>query len=189
MYGLGMWGCEGAAHAFGQGRYAITLVAQVTDGTLTIGVKNEGTMGDEWTAVGNFGLVYLGEAEADAADALAEAAEYNAARITTLTEVYQSGTAIFEDYSDAPGFGAAQKATLTENSGKATYEAEQIIGETMKSIYETKQAYLALFVASDKVYNHWIDYDENGAMEDAVYEVRDNLDEGVYADADRKSVV
>ena len=42
---------------------------------------------------------------------------------------------------------------------------------------------MALFVASDKVYNHWIDYDENGAMEDAVYEVRDNLDEGVYADA------
>ena len=183
VVGYGMWGCEGAANAFAQDRYAITLVAQVTDGTLTIGVKNDGTKGSEWTAVGNFGLAYLGEAEADAADALAEAAEYNAARITTLTEVYQSGTAIFEDYSDAPGFGAAQKATLTENSGKATYEAEQIIGETMKSIYETKQAYLALFVASDKVYNHWIDYDENGAMEDAVYEVRDNLDEGVYADA------
>ena len=31
-YGYGMWGCEGAANAFAQGRYAITLVAKVTDG-------------------------------------------------------------------------------------------------------------------------------------------------------------
>ena len=183
-YGYGMWGCEGAANAFAQGRYAITLVAKVTDGKLTIGVKNDGTKGNEWTGVGNFGLVYLGEAETDAADALKEVAEYNAARIISLTELYESGTELYEDYTDAPGFGAAQKETLKENSGKATYEAELTIGETMKSIYETKKAYVALFNASEKVYSHWIDYALDTAMEEAVYDVRDNLDAGAYADAE-----
>ena len=179
-YGWGIWGCEGAAHAFAQGRYAITLVTKVTDGTLTIGVKNEGTKGNEWTAVGNFGLVYLGET-ADAA-ALAEAAEYNAARITTLTELYESFVDDLEDYSDAPNFSAVQKATLTENSGVATFEAEQIISETMKAIYDTKKAYLALKDASDKVWNKWSDF-SNEPFDEAVYEVRAGLDEGAYDDA------
>lgn len=182
VIGYGVWGCEGAANAFAQGRYAITLVAQVTDGTLTIGVKNGGTKGNEWTAVGNFGLTYLGEAEADAAAALAEVAEYNAARITTLTELYVSLVDELEDYSDAPNFSAAQKAVLKENSGVATYEAEQVVGETMESVYETKKAYLALFDASQKVYEKWSNYSDK--EEDAVYETRANLDEGVYEDAD-----
>lgn len=180
-YGYGIWGCEGAANAFAQGRYAITLVANVTDGNLTIGVKNDGTKGNEWTAVGNFGLVYLGEAEEDAATALAEAADYNAARITTLTEVYESFVEDLEDYSDAPNFGAAQKATLKENSGKATYEAELTIGETMKSIYDTKKAYVVLFDATTKVWDKWSQYSD--AEEEAVYGVRDNLDAGAYDDA------
>ncbi|MCR5850936.1 MAG: dockerin type I repeat-containing protein [Bacteroidaceae bacterium] len=182
-YGWGIWGCEGAAHAFAQGRYAITLVTKVTDGTLTFGVKNEGTKGNEWTAVGNFGLVYLGEiGEAGTAIALEEAANYNTDRINTLIELYESFVDDLEDYSDAPNFGAAQKQTLAENSGLATYEAEQIISETMKAIYDTKKAYLALKDASDKVWNKWSDF-SNEPFDEAVYEVRAGLDEGAYDDA------
>ena len=184
VVGYVIWGCEGAAHAFEQGRYAITLVAQVTDGTLTFGVKNEGTSGNEWTAVGNFGLVYLGETEDVAAEALAEVAEYNAARIITLTETYQPSTDDEAQYVLEPGFSAAQKATLAENSGVATYAAEKTIGETMQSIYETKKAYAALFEATTKVYLKWFEYASVDGSDDAVYEVRDNLQEGVYADAE-----
>ncbi|MBR4130677.1 MAG: dockerin type I repeat-containing protein [Bacteroidaceae bacterium] len=184
VVGYVIWGCEGAAHAFEQGRYAITLVAQVTDGTLTFGVKNEGTSGNEWTAVGNFGLVYLGETEDVAAEALAEVAEYNAARIVTLTETYQPSTDDEAQYVLEPGFSAAQKATLAENSGVATYAAEKTIGETMQSIYETKKAYAALFEATTKVYLKWFEYASVDGSDDAVYEVRDNLQEGTYADAE-----
>lgn len=176
-----IWSCEGAAHAFQQGRYAVTLVTQVTDGTLTFGVKNEGTKGNEWTAAGNFGLVYLGETEEDAAAALAQTAEYNAARIATLTELYESSTEA-EDYSDAPGFGAAQKAILAGNSGAPTYEAEKTISETMQSVYKTKNAYLDLFNASEKVYLKWFEYAGVYDAEDAVYDVRDSLEAGAYAD-------
>ena len=176
-----VWSPEGMSHAIGQGRYAVTLVAQVTDGNLTFGVRNEGTKGNEWTGIGNFGLVYLGETEADAAEALAQAAEYNAARIATLTELYESTTEA-EDYSDAPGFGAAQKAILAENSGAPTYEAEKTISETMQSVYKTKNAYLDLFKASEKVYLKWFEYAGVYDAEDAVYDVRDSLEAGAYAD-------
>lgn len=185
-FGWGIWGCEGAAHAFAQGRYAITMVAKVTDGTLTLGVKNEGTQGNEWTGVGNFKLWYLGE-EATA-EALEEAAAYNAARVETLAKYLEEseGTEA-ENYSLAPGFGAVQMTTLQEN-GAATYEAEKIIGETMQSIYETKKAYLALYEASEKVYLHWIDYyvpkEGEEGLDEAIFGVRENLDEGAYADAE-----
>ena len=184
-YGWGIWGSEGAAHAFAQGRYAITMVAKVTDGTLTIGVKNEGTKGNEWTAVGNFGLVYLGEESADGfAEAFGEVADYNAERIITLTELYESYVDELEDYSDAPNFSAAQKATLVANKDVTTYEAEVIIGETMKAIYYTKQAYNALFDASQKVYGKWFERAGVDDAETAVYETRDGLDQGVYDDAE-----
>ncbi len=189
VYGWGIWGCEGAAQAFLNGRYEVTLVAQVTDGNLTIGLKNEGTTkGGDWTGAGNFRLFYLGEDIADAAEALKEVAEYNAARINTLTELYTAPVYEAEDYSEAPGFGATQKATLAENSGVATFEAETTISETMQSIYETKNAYLDLFHASDKVYAKWFEHvgvnrDTADKAEAAVYDVKDNLETGAYADA------
>lgn len=183
--GYVIWGCEGAAHAFAQGRYPITMVAQVTDGKLTIGVKNEGTQGNEWTAVGNFGLYYLGEAEADAAEALQEAADYSAARITTLIEIYESTTEDEENYASAPGFSAAEKAALSENIAPPfTYANLKAIGETMESIYYTKKAYATVFEATTKVYAKWFEYAGNDDVEDAIYTVRDKLDAGEYADAE-----
>lgn len=183
-YGYGIWGCEGAAHAFQQDRYEVTLVAKVTDGTLTIGLKNEGTTkGGDWTGAGNFRLFYLGEEEADAADALQEVAAYNAARIGILTEENESTTDL-DDYSAAPGFGEAQKEALAKYNGVATYEAEETVGDVMQSIYETKKAYLDLFEAYNKVWSKWYDYALNNGVEDDCYEVRKNLDEGAYADAE-----
>ena len=183
-FGLGIWGCEGAAHAFLQNRYLVTLVAQVTDGTLTIGLKNEGTTkGGDWTGAGNFRLFYLGETEADAEAALQEVVDYNGARIATLTEIYTSSTEE-EDYSAAPGFGAAQKDILTKNGGIATYEAVKTVSETMQGIYDAKNAYYDLFVASDKVYAKWFEYAGVNEAEEAVYVVRDGLDGGIYADAE-----
>ena len=200
--GYVIWGCEGAAHAFAQGRYAITMVAKVTDGTLTIGVKNEGTKGSEWTGIGNFGLVYLGEEDGlDGAitNALQDAANYNAARINTLTaynpdeELFGQGDVyvpinIYNEteftYSDRPNFPAAMKEALKENSDVPTYEAEVAIGETMKAIYDAKKAYAALYEAQQKVGDHWSDYVTGNELDDDIFEVGDALNEGTYADAD-----
>ena len=201
--GYVIWGCEGAAHAFAQGRYAITMVAKVTDGTLTIGVKNEGTKGSEWTGVGNFGLVYLGEedgVDGAIANALQDAANYNAARINTLTaynpdeELFGQGDVyvpinIYEEsdftYSDRPNFPAVMKEALKENSGVPTYEAEVAIGETMKAVYDAKKAYAALYEAQQKVGEHWGDYYlQDEALNDDIYGTGEALNAGTYDDAD-----
>ncbi len=177
VLGWGIWGSEGAAYAFAQGRYAITLVAKVTDGNLTIGVKNEGTQGDEWAAVGNFGLVYLGE---NADEALAEAWEGAQARYEGLTEAYHvfdSDLDNEEDYASMPNFAASEKAALEENLNAEpfTFDNLKAIGEIMESIYNTKKAYAALFEATAKVYAKWIDHDFDGDAEEAVYDVRGKL--------------
>ena len=189
--GYVIWGCEGAAHAFAQGRYAITMVAKVTDGKLTIGVKNEGTKGNEWTGIGNFGLVFIGETESNdnsgIAAAIREAVGYNEERISTIEEFYNP---IWEDmkegevYSDAPNFASAQRQALAENKNLLTYDALKTVGETMQAIYETKKAYAALFEATDKVYAKWLEYANNGDAEVSVYEIRDYLDSGYYDDAE-----
>ena len=185
-FGLGIWGCEGSAHAFLNDRYLVTLVAQVVDGTLTIGLKNEGTTkGGDWTGAGNFRLFYLGEEVADATEALTEVAEYNAARITTLTETYEvADPADSDTFVSAPNFGTSQKDQLLQYAGAATYEAEKALGELMQSINETKKAYVELNNASDKVYNHWISFLplDDTSMEEDVYAVKDNLAEGSYED-------
>lgn len=182
----GMWGCEGAANAFRQEHYPITLVAQVTDGTLTIGVKNQGTKGNEWTAVSNFGLWYLGDNATDevVTDALAEVAEYNAARINTLLDRMED--VYGGSYSNNPGFSADQRNALDTNSGVETYAAEKTIGETMQAIYEIKPAYAALCEAANKVYDKWelAENDLYDAMEDEVNIVRANLEAGAYADSE-----
>jgi hypothetical protein len=188
-----MWGCEGAANAFSKGHYAISLVAKVTDGTLTFGVKNEyGTKGSEWTGVGNFGLWYLGEAEESETPtpndvltaAIAEVTEYNADRITTLTERYVPDIDA-EVYSDAPGYAAVQKATLLENKGVTTLEAAKTIGETMEAIAETKLAYASLYEVADKVFNKYFDFPSpEGDQVEADYSaVRDSLAKGTYENA------
>ena len=183
-FGLGIWGCEGSAHAFLNDRYLVTLVAQVVDGTLTIGLKNEGTTkGGDWTGAGNFRLFYLGEEVADATEALTEVAEYNAARITTLTETYEvADPADSDTFVSAPNFGTSQKDQLLQYAGAATYEAEKALGELMQSINETKKAYVELNNASDKVYNHWISFLplDDTSMEEDVYAVKDNLAGGSY---------
>lgn len=185
-FGIGIWGCEGSAHAFLNDRYLVTLVAQVVDGTLTIGLKNEGTTkGGDWTGAGNFRLFYLGEEAADATEALTEVAEYNAARITTLTETYMAADpADSETFVSEPNYSVSQKEQLLQYSGVNTYEAEKALGELMQSINETKKAYVELNNASDKVYNHWISFLplEDTSMEEDVYAVKDNLAEGSYED-------
>ena len=189
VVGYVIWGCEGAANAFAQGRYAITLVAKVTDGTLTLGVKNEGTQGNEWTGVGNFGLVYLGE---NADEALAEANACAKDRFVALTELYhvydpEAGDAE-ADYPGMANFAAAEKAALAENVNAApfTYDNLKAIGEIMESIYNTKKGYATLFEATTKVYIKWCDgnHDFESLAEEAVYSTRESLSQGVYDNAE-----
>jgi len=59
----------GCSYAFNAGRYLNYTAVEVTDGTLTLGIKNMGTgLDKDWLGFGNLHLIYLGTAD--------EASEY-----------------------------------------------------------------------------------------------------------------
>ncbi len=185
--GYVVWGIQSCCYAFNAGRYEITLIAKVTDGNLTFGLKNDGTTaGGDWCGFSNFRIAYLGE-EPDAAS-LAEAAASNAARIETLTTTYVSADTEDENYVNAPGYAAAQKETLQAVSGKAEYAALEEASATFQSINETKHAYVTLNNGKNKVYDKWllelINEDDVYAMEYDIYAVMDGLFAGTYANAE-----
>jgi len=176
-FGLGIWGCEGSAHAFAQGRYAITMVAQVTDGKLTIGLKNEGTLnGNDWMGAGNFGLTYLGEQSP--AEAIADATSYNAARALTMTKLYEAGSPYnTEDFKLAPDFSASQKEALANVGSSSTMEQLVAEGDLFAQINATKAAYYKLLTYNDAIFLKWSDYtdacDVAADCEDVVIKVGD----------------
>jgi len=192
LYGWGIWGCEGAAYAFTQGRYAITMVAKVTDGTLTIGVKNEGTLnGGDWMAAGNFGLVYLGE-EASA-EAIAEAAAYNGERATVLTDVenyYIPGDAYtLEEFKAAPDFAAAQRIALASVASSSTVEQLVADGELFAAINATKAALYKLLFYNDAVSVKWSEFSDACKVDIDTQATADNVANGEYdAEAAEKAL-
>jgi hypothetical protein len=186
VVGYVIWGVQGTINAILQDRYEITMVAKVTNGTLKIGLKNEGTtVGGDWLGAGNFRLKYLGE-EATA-EAIAAAAESNGARAAILTETYVCGDPNEASaFKVAPNFGATQKAALESFASSSTVEQLIEDGNLFEEIYATKAAYYNLCVYKDAVYNKWINHPTNREdvdLEDDIYDIVENLDAGLYDDA------
>ena len=156
-----IWGVQSCCYAFQAGRYDNVVVAKVTDGTLTFGVKNEGTNGGgaEWTGVGNARVIYLGADESDKMLAgMDRAIENNKGRSATL-QAYEGSTG--EDYVSKPFFSQADRDALaaadaTEAaSADAKYALLQNYTGIFQSIYETKPAYTTLMGAYINVENKW----------------------------------
>ena len=182
--GYVVWGTIGSSYAFAAGRYEIPMVAKVTDGTLTFGLKSEGTINrNSWTVAGNFRLTYLGETEAQAADAIAEAVAYNAKRANTLVsgEAYVPESAYDISFSEAPNFPAATKEALAGIAGQTTYNDLVTDGALFQNVLDCQKAYNQLYIAKNKVYDKWIMHSMNhGTLEYDIYAVCDMLDGGEY---------
>ena len=185
VVGYVIWGVQGTINAILQDRYEITMVAKVTDGTLKLGIKNEGTLvGGDWLGAGNFRLTYLGE-EATA-EAIAAAAASNGARVKTLTESYVAGDFAndLSEFKAAPNFGAAQRVTLANAASRTTVEQLIADGNTFEEINATKAAYFNLCDYTIRVYEKWLNHvstDSDLDMDtEAVYA---GLYDGAYADA------
>lgn len=179
VVGYVIWGIQGTINAILNNRYEISMVAEVTDGNLTFGIKNEGTtVGGDWLGAGNFRLTYLGETATE--EAVAEAVAYNAARATTMTETYviaEDAASQAGDFQKTPNFAASQKDALA-SIGSDLVAA----GELFADIYATKAAYYDLCFYKDAVYNKWINHPSE-TLEDDAYEIVDALTIGSYDNA------
>ena len=161
------------AEADGQ---ASVIVAEVTDGTLTIGIKNEGTgcSGDK-VDFSNIKLYYRG-AVAEAATSLDTALKCYATRANTISayECWDDG-----DYAQRPNFQGKLREDLSADAAKGTaegctaqekYALVSEMSALMQQIYDCKQAYVRLvkemedinsayqgeFEGSDAVFNLYV---------------------------------
>ncbi len=160
IYGYVPYGPLSLSYAFNGGRYVNTLVAEVTDGQLTVGLKLPGTgQSADWMGFGNFRVTYLGGAESDlTADAYDQTLAGMVARANTILAYHgDSG----EGYKAKPEFNAQLRSALEEEiAAVATagdVAAKQALmerfAETFRQIYSCKKAYAAYMTQLESVYN------------------------------------
>ena len=139
----------GCSYAFGAGRYENRIVAVVTDGTLTIGLKNAGTgCSNDWIGFDNFRLFYLGTAD-QAAEGITPTLDGMVARANTLLAYEADGGELFRA---RPNFSNELRTQLEAAVNKTatvatTEEKMELVAEftsIFEAIYESKQAYVML---------------------------------------------
>lgn len=141
---------ESCSNAFQSGRYTNAILTNVTDGTLTIGVKMPGTNGqNDWLGFGNVQVIYYGTLD-DATQALDEVLAFQSARATTILESYEFSSG--EDYADYPNFSQEIKDQLDEYveevaslpTAAAKYQMIGQFSELFQQVYDCKKAYKKL---------------------------------------------
>ncbi|MCR4921252.1 MAG: hypothetical protein K5945_06030 [Bacteroidaceae bacterium] len=154
--GYTMQGIVSCCNAFQAGRYPNSVLCNVTDGTLTIGIRQPGTgLSRDWLGFGNIKVIYWGEMN-EAAEGLDNVLASQSARAQALLEYeYSSGT----DYATYPNFSQALKDELQQTLNAAETAADpaakyQIIekfSSLFLQIYDCKQAYITLMDKAEEV--------------------------------------
>ncbi|MEE1087941.1 MAG: T9SS type A sorting domain-containing protein [Bacteroidaceae bacterium] len=157
MEGYVPMGPIGCAYAFKGNRYVNYVAVEVTDGNLTVGIKNPGTgLEKDWTGFGQFRLFYLGTAE-QANEALDKVLAGYADRAATISAFMFSEA---EDYAKYPNFSqalkdelaAAVEAIATATDGAAKMELAGKFSQIFQQIYECRQAYVTMVATAESVY-------------------------------------
>ncbi|MBQ7684742.1 MAG: hypothetical protein IJT48_09665, partial [Bacteroidaceae bacterium] len=156
-------GPEGYGYAFSAGRYANTIVCEVSDGVLTVGVRSPGWGGTQGTWLADFHLYYCGEKD-QALSAIASSLEGQVERARTILEQYVPLTN--ENYASSPNFSQALKDELQEavNAASAATDVDKMLSLTatfsklFEQIFACKQAYAkyidALETFGDDIYKY-----------------------------------
>ena len=150
----------GCSYAFHAGRYENFCATEVTDGNLTVGVRNLGTdlSSDDWLPFGGVRLYYLGTAE-EASTELSEALEGYKARAQVIVDfTYSEDPADFMQYPNissdlkdrlTAAIAAADAASTGEEKMTAIGEFSRLFGE----VYACRKAYIAMYDAANKLYD------------------------------------
>lgn len=157
VIGYTMQGIVSCCNAFQAGRYPNNVLCKVTDGTLTIGVRQPGTgLSRDWLGFGNIKVFYYGDVE-EAGESLDRVLASQSARATTILETYQFS---FDDsYATYPNFSKALRdelqatldAVATTTEPEAKYQLIEKFSSLFLQIYESKQAYVTLMDLAEEV--------------------------------------
>ena len=142
------YGPLSCSYAFNGGRYVNTIVAHVTDGQLTVGLRLPGTgLSADWMGFGNFRLFYRGEIDSDdAADAFARTLAGDVARATILLNT-QGDTG---NHTVQPAYPATLDAALqaaidavaTAGTGEEKMALVEQFTSLFQQIYDAKKVYI-----------------------------------------------
>ena len=157
------------AYAFKAGRYENRVLANVTDGTLTVGLRIPGTgLANDWIGFGNFRLFYLGTTE-EAADLMAAGMQSYTDRANTLidyigiSDIPNSDDETLPHYKSMPNFSAELRGELQ----KLVAATE---GKNAEELLDICAQFTALFHQIDSCKEAYIELMDNAlAMLDACY--------------------
>ncbi|MBQ7179743.1 MAG: hypothetical protein IJR87_00460 [Bacteroidaceae bacterium] len=168
----------GAAYAFKGGRFVNNVVVEVTDGTLKIGVRQEGSGYDyDWLVCGNVKLCYRGELT-NTSTSLDETLNDDMNRATTVLNADVSGQM---SSNVTPSFYNGLRTELEEAinaASNASSEAEKytIVKNFSNLFAQLKTCQLAYITVLDKI-------------ESRLNEIADKHEKGEYTDEDYAAVV
>lgn len=177
--GYGIYGVHGVCYAIGVGRHENHIVANVTDGTLTVGIKCLGTGANwDWTGFGNARLRYLGTAD-EASEGIARTLADMSARAQTLVDYV--GYSDEDKFTMYPNYCADTREALSDaisaaSSAATGKESLDLVGnftELFHSVYDEKAAYRSLLASVNKIQRKW----EQQPLTDLEY---DALSEDIY---------
>lgn len=150
------------SYAYGAGRYQNFGAVEVTDSTLTFGVRNLGSgLENAWLPFGNVRIFYLGTAD-EASESLNQVLTGCAARAATILEFpWSSGS----DFAQYPNFSEALKTDLQQaidavDAATTGTEKLQLIGQFSRifnEVYTCRMAYVRLAAAAENL----MDYVDN----------------------------
>ena len=152
-----MQGIVSCCNAFQAGRYPNSVLCKVTDGTLTIGIRQPGTgLTRDWLGFGNIKVFYYGQPD-EAAESLDRVLASQSARANTILNTYESSFS--DDYKAYPNFSQALKdelqqtldAVASATDAEAKYQLVEKFSSLFLQIYECKQAYVTLMDKAEEV--------------------------------------
>ncbi|MBQ9525351.1 MAG: hypothetical protein IJR69_09585 [Bacteroidaceae bacterium] len=145
---------KGCSYAYNAGRYPNFCATEVTDGTLTIGMRNLGATGKgDWMPFGNLRVYYLGNAD-EANEKLAEVLEGFVARAQIIVDFEISDG--YEDIEKKPNISAELKGRLIDaiagaeeaTTGELKMALINSFSELFNEVHACRKAYIAMAKAT-----------------------------------------
>ena len=186
---------KGCSYAYNSGRYQNFCATEVTDGKLTVGMRNLGTgVAGDWLPFGNLHVFYLGNTE-EANEKLTTVLEGFVARAQSIVNLVTSDG--YSDVFQKPNISAQLKAQLSEaieRAGEATVGEEKMtlintFSALFDEVYACRKAYIAMINAASGLANALdalqsagiIDDDEWKAWDNEVYDAVNSFVEGTVS--------
>ena len=180
---------EGCSVAFKAGRYLNLVATEVTDSTLTVGVRNPGSgLTRDWLPFGNLHVYYLGTAE-EADAKLDEVLEAYQARAEVILNFYPDTDP--NNFKLYPGVSEELKDQLQDaiDAIGTTEDKVALIGtfsDLFQQIYDCRKAYVAMLDAAYKLSDYlgemiaadFITDDEYDLWEDKIINAQASYDYG-----------